>query len=63
MSDWLSMASDYRLRAATHRPTDPVALQREVRRLRAAGLKPRDIAQALRLGIGQVLAMIKGEAA
>lgn len=42
-------ALDYRHRAEQHRPTDPVALAREVRRLSTQGLTERDIGQTLRL--------------
>ena len=38
-----------------HRPTDPEVLATEIRRLHASGLRPRDIAQALRLDLGTVL--------
>ena len=41
--------------AGLHRPADPAALRAECRRLHSTGLKPRDIACALRLALGQVL--------
>jgi len=50
----LSGAAAYDARAQLHRPTDPAQLAAEVRRLAATGLKPTDIASALRTGIGQV---------
>ena len=48
-------SSDYTKRANFHRPTDPTELEAEMRRLRAEGLKPRDISVALRLDLGAVL--------
>lgn len=43
------MSSVYDLRASQHRPADVGLLDAEIRRLRANGLTPRDIAAALRL--------------
>lgn len=48
----------YDLLAQQHRPNDPAALSQEVRRLSAAGLKPRDIASHLALHIDIVLRML-----
>jgi len=41
--------SAYAQLAQLHRPTDPVALAAEIRRLHSSGLAARDIAVALRL--------------
>lgn len=38
-----------------HRPTDGEALQAECRRMHREGLKPRDIAVALKIGVAAVL--------
>lgn len=38
----------------THRPTDGETLQAEIRRLHSTGLKPRDIADSLRIGLAAV---------
>jgi hypothetical protein len=40
---------EYELLAGKYRPTDPAALNAEIRRLAATGLKAADIAVALRL--------------
>jgi hypothetical protein len=48
----------YELLAQQHRPRDQAALARECVRLAALGLRARDIASALRLDLGEVLAMI-----
>ena len=48
------VASTYEARAQAHRPGS-LAIAAEVRRLAASGLKARDIAQALRLDIAQVI--------
>lgn len=45
----------YHARANQHRPTDPAALAKEIRRLRATGLTPSDISDALRLTVDQVI--------
>jgi hypothetical protein len=37
-----------------YKPADPEAIAREIRRLRLTGLKPHDIATALRVGLGVV---------
>ena len=59
MSDWLSMAADYRKRAEVHKPRSNDALTPEIERLREQGLKPRDIAAALGVHIGVVLAVFR----
>jgi hypothetical protein len=51
------------LLANLHRPTDPVALASEIRRLRETGLTARDISVALRLDIGAVLEALRESAA
>lgn|GEM_PF-4293589 len=38
-----------------HRPTDPEVIGREMRRLYAGGLSARDISQALRIALPEVL--------
>jgi hypothetical protein len=43
-----------------YRPTDRESLQREARQLAAIGLKPRDIAEALRLGITATESLLRG---
>jgi hypothetical protein len=48
-------ALDYRQLAEMNRPTDPVALNEEARRLNAQGLKPRDISSHLGLHIEVVM--------
>lgn len=53
-------AEDYAARAEANRPTDPAEIRREVMRLRREGLKPRDIAEALKLSVPEVLMMIYG---
>ena len=50
---------DWRAQADLHRPTDRGAVAAEIRRLVANGLKPRDVAAALRLGLGQVLEALR----
>lgn len=37
-----------------HRPTDIMVMADEIRRLHGTGLKPRDIADSLRIGIAAV---------
>ena len=49
---------DYARLANLHRPADPAAIAREVRRLHNTGLKPRDIAVALRIAPDQVMNML-----
>ncbi len=44
----------WQMLANMHRPTDGETLQAECRRLRDGGLKPHDIANVLRLGLGAV---------
>jgi hypothetical protein len=52
-------ALDYRVLAELHRPRDDAALAAECRRLAAIGLRARDVATALRLDLGEVLAILK----
>ena len=52
-------ATEYTARAQQYRPRDESALARECYRLFATGLTARDIATALRLELGVVLAMLK----
>lgn len=59
MTDWLKAASDYHHRATRHRPGNPADLRAEVRRLACSGLKPRDIAGALRMSVPEVLGMLR----
>lgn len=49
---------EYQLCAQQHRPQDQAAMAAEIRRLSAEGLKPRDIAAALRLDLAAVLVML-----
>jgi hypothetical protein len=51
---------DYARLAQLHKPSDPAAIEREVRRLHAEGLTARDIAVALRLAPDVVINMLKG---
>jgi hypothetical protein len=44
-----------------YRPTDGEALQAECRRLRDSGLKPLDIANVMRLGLGAVLQALRDD--
>ncbi len=46
-----------------HRPSDPAVIAAEIRRLHRDGLKPRDIANSLRLGLGAVLEALRQEPA
>jgi hypothetical protein len=49
----------YDERAQIHRPNDSALLAREVSRLVATGLTPRDVAIALRLDLGEVLSILR----
>ncbi len=62
--DWRHMmaATDYDRLARVHRPDDTRRLHLEIRRLVADGLKPRDVAQALRVDLGVVLEALKDSA-
>ena len=51
-------ALDYTRLANLHRPTDPAALAREVRRLANTGLTPRDVAVMLGLAPSVVADML-----
>jgi len=44
--------------AQMHRPTDPAVIAAEVRRMYREGLKVRDIAVALRIGVPAVLQVL-----
>ena len=48
-------AADYFARANRHRPTDPHAIARAVHQLHRQGLKPRDIGEALRIPLENVV--------
>lgn len=50
---------DYNRLAQMNRPMDQESLRNEVRRLRTTGLTAADIAVALRLGLPQVLEMLR----
>lgn len=50
----LSSNLPYDARANQHRPTDPRAIDAEMRRLKAAGLTARDISTALRIDLAHV---------
>jgi hypothetical protein len=52
-------ATEHVARADLYRPTDPAVLAREIRRLVGAGLKPRDVATALRIDLAVVLGAIR----
>jgi hypothetical protein len=52
-------ATEHVARADLHRPTDPGALAREIRRQVDSGLKPRDVATALRIDLAVVLGAIR----
>jgi hypothetical protein len=45
-----------------HRPTEPAAIAAAIRRLQQQGLKPRDIADSLRLDLSAVLEALRGAA-
>jgi hypothetical protein len=49
------VADDWMRRAQQHRPTDPSLLRKAILELHAQKLKPRDIAQHLRLALPVVL--------
>lgn len=49
MSVTPALHDDYITCAQRHRPTDSTAIAAEVRRLHTTGLRPRDIASALRV--------------
>lgn len=52
---------DYARLAQLHQPTDRAALAREVSRMVSTGLTPRDVAQALRMSVADIMTML-GEA-
>lgn len=53
-------AADHAARADRHRPTDPGAIAAEIRRQVATGLRPRDVASAMRLDLAVVLDALRG---
>jgi hypothetical protein len=59
----VNLTGDWGLLAAMHKPTDGDALQAEIRLLHQGGLKPRDISNTLRLGLGAVLEALRQGAA
>jgi hypothetical protein len=61
--DWRTLVNtgvDHEARATEHRPSNREVLIREVMRLRAQGLMPRDIATALGLNDADVITMLYG---
>lgn len=58
--DLVSTAADHEARANQHRPNERELILREVMRLRAQGLMPRDIATALGLNDAEVISMLYG---
>lgn len=56
----LQSSGDYGERADMHRPADPGVMAAEICRLAANGLKPHDIAGALRVGLGVVYEALRG---
>jgi hypothetical protein len=58
--DWRALTGSdaYELHAQLHRP-DPAGIAAEVQRLAREGLKPRDIASALRVNVTQVLKALR----
>lgn len=52
----------WELLANQHRPSDPVAIASEIRRLHASGLTPRDVSVALRIDMGAVLEALRAAA-
>jgi hypothetical protein len=53
---------DWRLLADTHKPTDAAQIAATIRHLHESGLKPHDIANVMRLGLGAVLQALKDAA-
>jgi plasmid maintenance system antidote protein VapI len=58
--DWRDMAAATTDPATRHRPTDRDVLLREVMRLRAQGLRVRDVAEALGLNPSAIESLING---
>jgi len=56
----VTTATDHDAKANQHRPTERETLLREVLRLRAQGLQPRDIATALGMNDDDVATLIYG---
>jgi hypothetical protein len=54
-----AIENSYEMRANLHKPSDPDAFALEIRRLHSEGLKPRDIANALRLDLAAVLTALR----
>jgi hypothetical protein len=54
-------AVEYDIRSQQHRPTDPKRIAAEIMRLRREGLRPRDIAQCMRMNDHDVIQIIAGE--
>jgi hypothetical protein len=52
-------AYDWRLLADMHRPTDAAQITATIRHLHESGLKPHDIANVMRLGLGAVLQALR----
>ena len=48
-------------KATEHRPTEPAVLLREIMRLRAQGLRVRDVAEALGLNPSAIESLIEGD--
>ena len=44
-----------------HRPSDPAAIDAEIRRLHSTGLQPRDISTALRIALPAVLTALRAD--
>jgi DNA-binding NarL/FixJ family response regulator len=59
--DWRNMVAAATDPATKHRPTEREALLREVLRLRAQGLRVRDVAEALGLNPSAIESLIEGE--
>lgn len=53
-------STDYEVRANQHRPTDLHELRAEIRRMLDSGLKTRDVAEALRMHVHDVVNIIAG---
>jgi DNA-binding NarL/FixJ family response regulator len=58
--DLVNTATDYEARATSHKPTERAVLVREVLRLRAQGLRVRDVAEAFGLNPSAIEALIDG---
>jgi plasmid maintenance system antidote protein VapI len=59
--DWRDLVTTTtEAKATEHRPTQPAVLLREVLRLRAQGLRVRDVAEALGLNPSAIESLIEG---